>query len=136
MIKNFQDNWLPKKESSYLNVLIDYLRYHMSLKWVIFISLSNYVQRVLPFLEVHSIYRFSVRTKIYNELSYHIHQGYVEEHACSDCKDPKCDVIGILTNSCAYEHAYVGHHGREEVVYNCLLYSHACFKKNGKITCS
>lgn len=68
--------------------------------------------------------------------SYHVHQGHVEEHACRDGEDPEGDVVGVLADSCAHEHAYVSHHGGEQIVHDRLLHSHACFQENGKIPCN
>ena len=65
---------------------------------------------------------------------YHVNQGHVEEHACSDGEDPQRDVVGILSHCRAYQHPDVSHHGRQEVVHNGLLHCHSCFKQHSKVT--
>lgn len=100
---------------------------------------SKIVPQIYP--EIPSIFGRCTLFTVWHEqqkhkLAYHIHQGYIEEHAGSDGEDPQGDVVGVLAHGRADEHAYVGHHGGEEVVDDGLLHSHARLQKNCKITYS
>ncbi|KAF2987397.1 hypothetical protein EK904_002435 [Melospiza melodia maxima] len=66
---------------------------------------------------------------------YHVDQGHVEEHAGGDGEDPQGDVVGVLAHGRADQHADVGHHGRQQVVYDGLLHRHPRLQQHRKVTC-